>query len=99
MWAAFLMTYRLKLQPQITDFCLLNHNGEEAMPNSDTDGPAMIHYCYPGLGFDKHQYDGAIETCNLVWQQAEGDLTVNGLVRRQLREARSFYQFEFVKSS
>lgn len=96
MWAAFLMTQRLNLQPQITDFCLLNLKGEELLPDAEIEGPAMIHYCYPGPGFNKHLYDGAAETCSAVWQVAEEDQTVNGLVRRQLREARHFYLFDFV---
>lgn len=94
MWAALLMVQRLKLTPVLTEFCLLNLRGDQVLPECCDDGPAMIHYCYPGTGFNKHHFDHEFAYQSSVWRVAESDGTLNGLVRGQLREAGRFYGFE-----
>lgn len=94
MWAALLMVQRLKLTPTLTEFCMLNLQGDHLLSDSLDEGPAMIHYCYPGAGFNKHHFDNEPASQRDVWRVAESDSTINGLVRRQLREAGRFYGFD-----
>lgn len=92
MWAALLMVNRLKLTPVLTEFCLLNGNGGDALPADPNEGPAMIHYCYAGPGFNKQQHDSERASSYDVWHLPIPEGTVNGAVCRQLQEAREFYQ-------
>ncbi len=93
MWAALLMVYRLKLTPQLTEFSFLNGRGGEPLPPSSDTDPAMIHYCYAGPGFNKHEHDSEASCQRDVWRLPVPEGTVNGVVCRQLQEAAKFYGF------
>lgn len=91
MWALVLAVHRLGLTPMMTNFCESNFTFTAPLPGVDPGGPSMLHYCYSNAGFDKHAFDGIAAAERTVWQQPTDDGTISGALRRQLREARTYY--------
>ena len=92
MWAIVLAMHRLGLQAIVTDWCLTNFEGGQRLPRARPDGPTMIHYCYGDAGFDKRRFDTREAAETGVWNLPDGDRTITGTIRRQLREAAAFYR-------
>jgi hypothetical protein len=93
MWALVLSVHRLGLAPVVTQWCITNHRGADALPAAGAWSPAMIHYCYGDAGFDKRQFDGQDAAERRVWQAPPADDTISGAIRRQVREAAVHYGF------
>lgn len=92
MWALVMAVERLELQPVLTRLCVTTQNGGHPLPSNEALGPCLIHYCYENAGFKKHQYDTLEAAQRTVWQVAEGDSSICGNVRDQLRWACDFYR-------
>lgn len=90
MWAVVLAVHRLKLRPVMTDLCETNWHDHQPVDTVRSAGHSMIHYCYPEPGFDKQAFDRSANWSD-IWDVAAGDATLAGEIRRQIREARSWY--------
>lgn len=92
MWAIVLAVHRMKLNPLMTRFCLLNREGQHPLPAQSPAGPKIIHYCYGDDGFNKRDFTDLHGAMHRVWNVLPDDGTINGAIRGQLHEAREFYR-------
>lgn len=90
MWSTVLAIHRMKLTPAFTDFCILNEKGTQLIEEAGQDHP-LIHYCYGDSSFNKRDYLDLESALDKVWRVPPDDGTVSGAIRKQLREAREFY--------
>ncbi len=91
MWAVVMAMHRLNLEPLMTKLCVTNCYGEDSLPPLDAAGPRILHFCYGGSGFDKRQFSSSNDSDTAVWNVPPSDSTINGAIRRQLREASQYY--------
>jgi hypothetical protein len=91
MWALVLAVHRLGLEAATTHWCILNFEGDRPLPTQDAAGSAMIHYCYSEPGFNKSNFESTRAAEELVWNVPADDGTINGAIRKQLREAAAFF--------
>lgn len=91
MWALVLTAHRLRLEPVMTQHCLLNYWGNSPLPPASPTGPSMIHYCYSHQGFNKRDQYSAAAADKTVWDQRPDDGSISGAICGQLREAREYY--------
>lgn len=94
MWALVMATHRLKLEPVMTKLCVTNCDEVQPLPTLDADGPKVLHYCYGGPGFDKRRFHQPTDANESVWKVPEEDGSIAGAIRRQLREAREFFDID-----
>lgn len=93
MWSIVMATHRLKLEPVMTKLCVTNCHENHSLPGLDAVGPKLLHYCYGGPGFDKRSFDQPSDADDRVWHVPDGDSSIAGAIRKQLRAARRFYGF------
>jgi len=74
----------------MTRLAATNFQGQRAL-KSLAEAPRMLHYCYAEPGFNKHQFETRSDMERRVWNVAPGDVSICGMIRRQLIEARGFY--------
>lgn len=91
MWALVIAMHRLELEPVMTNLCVTNCQEDQSPPALVPQGPALMHYCYGGPGFNKRCFATSSGADTEVWNVPAEDDTVSGLIRRQLHEARDFY--------
>lgn len=94
MWALVMATHRLKLEPVMTRLCVTNCYEDQPLPPLDAAGPKVLHYCYGGPGFDKRRFNQLSDADESVWKVPTDDGSIAGTIRRQLREAREFFEID-----
>ena len=92
MWALVMAMHRLKLEPVTTNLCVTNCHEDQPLPPLGAAGPKVLHYCYGGPGFNKRTFDNSAAADSQVWNVPDDDGSIAGAIRRQLRDARKFYE-------
>jgi hypothetical protein len=90
MWALVIAARQLNLEPVMTEFCLLNKEGQGAF-SPDSSSKTILHYCFGDSVFDKKRYSRNPGLCEKVWQAEAPEGTLNGAICAQLSEAREYY--------
>ena len=91
MWAIVMATHRWGLEPVMTKLCVTNCLEDQPLPPLGDNGPTLLHYCYGGDGFNKRLFVTPADADHFVWNLPQGDSSLAGVIRDQLREAGEFY--------